>query len=355
MGINNNLVPISFFVFFYVHLKRMQRIYDILTTLLGESKQGSFDKDVTQYQFNCPYCAEEKGGVDGKYNLEVSFAIGKFHCWSCGHAGPLSRLIKTVGGKKYVEEYFRIIKDVRENRYYDIDLFKDNGDFFEETYIKLPKTFRKINLDSCTDMALKAYLKERKITQDIIDKYNIGATSWDEDEWGWKKRIVIPSYDAFGNLNYYIGRTYTPKDRRIKYKNCTNDKNKIILHEDRIQWDADIYLVEGAIDCLYYDNCIGMMGKYLNKKMLLYNELFEKANANIIICLDGDTELKETKKIYTVLDHGRLKGHIKYVRLGTDDLPWKDFGEAYQDGEKEAIVKIMKSAMTFNEIELLYQ
>lgn len=69
MGINNNLVPISFFSFFYVHLKGMQRIYDILTTLLGESKQGSFDKDVTQYQFNCPYCAEEKGGVDGKYNL----------------------------------------------------------------------------------------------------------------------------------------------------------------------------------------------------------------------------------------------------------------------------------------------
>ena len=49
------------------------RIYMILVDILGESKQGGYDKDKFQYQFNCPQCKEENYGIpDGKYNLEVN-------------------------------------------------------------------------------------------------------------------------------------------------------------------------------------------------------------------------------------------------------------------------------------------
>ena len=51
-------------------LYMFSRIYNILTNILGESKQGFFDNGTSQYQFNCPECAEENGGVpDGKTNL----------------------------------------------------------------------------------------------------------------------------------------------------------------------------------------------------------------------------------------------------------------------------------------------
>ena len=94
-----HLFFLFFICIFVANLKFMQRVYNILTSLMGESKQGGYSKDVTQYQFNCPYCADEKGGIDGKFNLEVSFALGKYHCWSCNHAGAFSRLIKSRGGK----------------------------------------------------------------------------------------------------------------------------------------------------------------------------------------------------------------------------------------------------------------
>ena len=331
----------------------MQRIYNILTSILGESKQGYYDSSVYQYQFNCPYCAEEKGGVDNKYNLEISFALGKYHCWSCGSAGSLSRLIKSRGGKPMADEYFRIISDIKENKYYDLNMFKDNGDIFEERYLKLPSTFRKIDIATCKDKALLAYLDKRKITQDIIDFYNIGSTTWDEEDWTWRNRIVIPSYNAAGDLNYFIGRTYKDTDKRTKYKNCDADKNQIILHEDKIQWDADIYLVEGAIDCIYYPNTISLMGKYLNNKTEVYNKLYENANASIIICLDGDTTINEVKRIYRVLDRGRLRGRIKYIRLNTDELPYKDFGEIYEAEGRNGIIRAMKTAQQFTEIETL--
>ena len=346
----------AFFVLWYffciIAVIIMQRIYNILTNLLGESKQGGYDKSIYQYQFNCAYCADEKGGVDNKYNLEISLALGKYHCWSCGSAGSLSRLIMSRGGKALSDEYFRIINDIKENKYYDLNLFKDNGDIFEEKYLKLPKSYQKINLSTCKDKELVDYLNKRKITQDIIDQYRIGCTKW-EDDWTWGYRIIFPSYNSSGDLNYYIGRTYKDTDKRTKYKNCTADKNQIILHEDKIQWDADIYLVEGAIDCIYYSNTISLMGKHLKNNTEIYSKLYEKANANIIICLDGDTTINEVKRIYGVLDRGRLRGRIKYIRLDTKEIPYKDFGEIYEAEGREGIIRTMKTAQQFTEIEML--
>ena len=331
----------------------MQRIYNILVSIMGESKQGSYDKGTTQDQFNCPYCADEKGGIDNKYNMEISFSLGKYHCWSCGSAGPISRLIRNRGGKELVDEYFRLIKEIKEAKFYDLELFKDNGEIFSETYLRLPETFRKIDIKTCKDKALIKFLAKRKITQDIIDYYNIGYTTWDESDWSWRNRIVFPSYNSIGDLNYYVGRSYKDNDTRNKYKNCDADKFEVIYHEDKIQWDADIYLVEGVIDCIYGPNIVSMLGKALNKKSILYSTLFEKANANIIIVLDGDTTDDEIKRIYRLLDKGRLRGKIRYIRLGTDELPWKDFGEAYEDDGKNSIIKCMKDVKTYTEIDLL--
>lgn len=331
----------------------MQRIYNILSSILGESKQGGYDSSITQYQFNCPNCAEEKGYIDNKYNLDISFSLGKYHCWSCDISGPISKLVKIYGGKSMYDEYIHIINDIKDSQYYNLEMFKDNTDIFEEKYLKLPKTFRKINIGVNTNKKLEEYLKKRKISQDIIDFYNIGITGWNGEEYAWRNRIIFPSYNSFGDLNYYVGRTYSDTDKRVKYRNCDADKKSIVLHEDKIQWDADIYLVEGAIDCIYYPNTISMLGKYLTKDFELYNKLYERSNANIIICLDGDTKISETKRIYSTLNHGRLFGKIKYIRLGTDELPWKDFGEVYEDKEKLGMIEVMKSSKTFSELELI--
>ena len=331
----------------------MQRIYNMLVSILGESKQGGYDKSVSQYQFNCPWCADEKGSVDNKYNLEISFALGKFHCWSCGHAGPISRLIKDRGGKEMSDEYFRLINDIKENRYYNLDMFKDNGDMFSEEYLRLPKTYQKIDLSNCKDKQLVAYLEKRKITQDIIDDFLIGKTTWDEEDWGWRNRIIFPSYNSVGDLNYYVGRSYKESDKRIKYKNCKADKNKIIFHEDKIQWDADICLVEGVIDGIYAPNTISLMGKVLTESSELYNKLYERAKAKIIICLDGDTTDNETKRLYRTLCRNLdLSERLRYIKLGGDDLPWKDFGEIYEAKGKEGIIMALKSAKKYSEIEI---
>ena len=350
------------------------RIYNILTSFLGESKQGFFDNGTSQYQFNCPDCAEENGGLpDNKYNLEVNFALGKCHCWKCGYAGPISRLVKDYGGIELLKDYYAAVKDIKESKYYNIGLFKDLADnAYLNDYIKLPDTFTKIDLKTCRKKKLVEYLEKRKITQDIIDLHNIGYTTWDEESPILRNRIIIPSYDSAGDLNYWVGRDFTEKQQkpepekeetdkphiwfsgeRPKYWNSKNDKNEIVFQESLIQWDATIYLCEGAIDCIYYPNSIAMLGKSLTKSTKLFQELYDRARANIVICLDGDTELKETKRIYNLLNVGRLRGHIRYLRLGTDEVPYKDFGEIYEAEGKQGMINAFRHVKEFSEIELL--
>lgn len=326
-----------------------------MVSFLGESKQGYYDKDVLQYQWNCPSCAEEKGDIDNKFNLETNFGLGKCHCWSCGFMGPISRLVKEYGGSILLGQYYDAINELKELKYLDISLFQNDykGILDDTREVVLPKTFTKINLSTNRNFWLTEYLKSRKITQDIIDYYNIGYTKWDGEINKYRNRVIVPSYDSFGRLNYWCGRDYTGKST-FKYWNADKDcgagkKTEIIFNEDKIIYDADIVLVEGIFDSLYYYNAIPLCGKVLKENFLLYERLFEKANANIIICLDADTEIEETKEIYKLLNHDRLKGKIWYIRLER----YKDFGEIYEADGKKGIINTLKEKKRFNEIDLI--
>lgn len=330
------------------------KIYEILTEFLGESKQGSYSNDVFQYQFNCPQCREENDGVpDGKFNLEVNLQIQRFHCWKCGDTdnmkGKISYLIKRYGNSSLYKSYKDEIESIRKTRMYDFNLYSGlTLDIDTDFYLKLPKTYKKLNL-SHAPKAVREYCLERKIDQWIIDRFNIGYTSWENEEPSWRNRLIIPSYNSFGELNYYVGRDFSGKSK-MKYKNCDAEKKDIVFQESKIDTDSDIILVEGAIDCIYGPNTISMLGKTLKKDSELYRFLYQKANGRIIICLDNDTSIEETKEIYKLLNFGRLKDKIYYIRLNI----FKDFGELYEKFEKKGIIQAIQGAEQFPDYELVY-
>lgn len=329
------------------------KIYDILVTILGESKQGGYDRGTVQYQWNCPECEEELGYNKFSYNFETNFLKGVCKCWRCGFSGPISRVIRDYGSTELLKDYYAAVKEIRESKYYDIGLFKDMAEnAYLSDYIKLPDTFTKIDIATCRKKKLLDYLNKRHITQEIIDRYNIGYTTWGEEKWQMRDRIIIPSYDSAGDLNYWVGRDFSGNEKKMKYWNSKNDKNDIVFQESLIQWDANIVLVEGAIDALIYPNAASLLGKTLTRKCKLYSALKERANANIIICLDGDTEIDETKRIYALLNTGRLRGKIWYIDM-KNDSQYKDFGEIYEAEGNKGIVDILRKRKQFSEIELL--
>jgi DNA primase len=154
------------------------------------------------------------------------------------------------------------------------------------------------------------YLKSRDITDEMIEKYGIGFC--DVGDHGG--RIVIPSYNKKGELNYYIARSWNPLSR-AKYKNPQEEKDKIIFWENMIDWDRDIYLVEGAFDGLFLDNSIPMLGKHMSE--LLFETVHKKAKGEVIICLDADA-WSNAVKLYHDLNGGELWGKVKLIKLPED-------------------------------------
>ena len=183
--------------------------------------------------------------------------------------------------------------------------------------VRLPKDYISFSKGNKLTIPYKEaynYLRKRNISDKIIAKYSIGYTT----DGPYRGRIIVPSFDENEEINYFVSRSYV--GHKNKYKNPEAEKDKIIFNEHLINWDKDIYLVEGVFDMFFVDNAIPVLGKNVSDK--LWNKLYDNAKKNIIICLDGDA-WKDAEKLYRKLDGGRLTGRIRLIKLPQD----KDVGE----------------------------
>jgi len=329
-----------------------RRQYNILASFLGESKQGGYQNGVEQYQFCCPSCADDNGGKpDGKYNLEINFVIGKYHCWKCDAKGSLNRLVKRYGNADLAREYLDDVKMILSSMMYRLERYEELSKMVEDEEIKLPKTFTPIgDINKLRNGKLKDFLIKRHITQEIVDMYHLGYTKWDGEEKNVRSRLIVPSYDSNGNLTYWTGRDFTGYEKRQKYLNVKADRKRIIFNEGLIEWDGDIILVEGIVDSIVYPNCIPLMGKQLHKDSKLYETIMKKSNGNVIICLDSDTDISETKRIYKMLNKNRLRGRIRYLRIAN----YKDFGEIFESEGKQGLINVIAQSKQFSEFEMVF-
>lgn len=279
-------------------------LVDLLSEFLGDPHQHYESKG--QISFDCPVCTEEKGldSGDGKGNLEINYGRHVYKCWACsethGTHGPLGKLFDQYATKGQKKVY-NLIKP-EELKQEDVRRPK----------LRLPEgftTFKDSNPRFIPHIEAYRYLTSRGVTDEMIEKYNIGYTV----NGDFAYRIIIPSYNLDGQLNYFVARSWVPK--KMKYKNPSVPKDEIIFNEGRIDWDKDIFLCEGAFDSFFLDNSIVMLGKKMSK--LLFETLYAKANKNIIICCDGDA-FEDGIRVYAELNGGRLYNKIKIVKLPLD-------------------------------------
>jgi DNA primase len=129
----------------------------------------------------------------------------------------------------------------------------------------------------------------------------------------YENRIIIPSYDINGDLNYFIARSYLSKTK-MKYKNPEVDKENLIWNENLINWDEPLFIVEGAFDSIFLENSIPMLGKFMTQN--LFNKLYTSAK-KIIIVLDPDA-WGDAEKLFHKLNCGKLMGKVWIVKLEGD-------------------------------------
>lgn len=242
-------------------------IITLLESVMGKGKINSNDN----VAFHCPFCHHNKK------KMEVNIVTQYWHCWVCNAAGrKLAVLFRKLNvQREKVSKLIQLLDDVE---------YKPTKTTTDTPVLQLPEGYRPLwVLQEMSPEFRNAvyYLKKRNITIHDILKYRIGYCR----KGPYKGKIIIPSYDANGSLNYFVARAYYEQDK-FKHKNPPASKD-IVGFELHINWNMPIILVEGAFDAIAIKrNAIPLFGKTISNT--LKKRIVEKGVKEIYICLDKD-------------------------------------------------------------------
>ena len=257
-----------------------------------------------EHQFHCPKCNHHK------LKLSVNIDKGVFKCWICDYSGTkISPLIRRFAPSYYAD--WRLLEG-------EVDLGKYDTIFAEQEepppqVIDLPENFQTLT-GKKTRVKRRAlnYLYSRGFTDTDILAWKIGFCDFGE----YQDRVIVPSFDVQGNLNFFIARSYT--DDWMKYKNPKVSKD-IIFNGLNVDWDSDIILVEGVFDAMKCRNAIPLLGSTLRENSILFQKICER-KPNVYLALDDDVKDKEFGIAKRLREYGINAMSIKIT-------PYADIGE----------------------------
>jgi len=257
----------------------------ILNATLG----NYFDKG-SELLFTCPSCNHHKR------KFSINLDKNAYKCWVCDYRGRnIRRLVRRFGSYTQLQKWDSITDRSDLERF--SDLFMEQQPTEDTQKLELPSEFVSLCSSSlpATATYAKRYLEKRGVTYEDIVKWKIGYCFSGE----YRNRIVIPSFDSDGDINYFIARSYAGDS--YKYKNPRASKD-ITFNELYIDWNKDLTIVEGVFDALVAGNAAPILGSTLRKGSKLLREIVRN-DTPIYIALDPDAAKKERKVIKTLLKY----------------------------------------------------
>jgi len=300
----------------------------ILKKILGDYYESN-----NEMLFSCPFCKHHKK------KLSVNIDKNAWKCWVCDSSGrTIEYLVKRFGDPRDLQDW-GIDSEIT---FDDIEIIlfgeKIKPEIKEE--INLPKEYVPLltgRKSFLKDRALK-YLKQRGLTEKQIFIYKIGICTKGE----YKGRVIIPSFNEEGEINYFVARTY--ENDFLKYKNPNISKSKIIFNELLIDFDKPVFIVEGVFDAIRIGkNSVPILGSTIKTEDLIFKKIVENRTP-IYIGLDQDAKSKEEKIIKLFLSYG-----IEVKKINTTG--YTDIAET----PKDVLTERIEQALDMGGVNLIYR
>ena len=277
------------------------KLLQLLESVLGKGKSTSGDN----IAFFSPFISHYKPKLEININTS-SNGENVWHCWISDKKGrTISSLFKQLNLSK--EKFEQLNKIIETSKYRTVNL----TDIKQTVTLQLPAEYKPLWFKKPTPDYKNAifYLKNRGITIFDIIKYRIGYCESGE----YAGKIIIPSYDATGQLNYFVSRAFYKADSQ-KHKNPKVSKD-IIGFEMFINWAEPIILCEGAFDAIAVKrNAIPLFGKIIQPA--LQKKIIEERVRNIYLCLDADA----LKNAIQIAERFMAEGlNVYFVELQEED------------------------------------
>lgn len=279
----------------------------ILRSVLGSCKK----EGRTQHIFYCPYCSLEHK----KPKLSINIQGNLYKCWICNVAGrDIGKIVKDYGTQEQYKEWLQISGKVD---FCDLkSYFKTfNSTEEEKKKLELPEGFNTLVSSDLSFVGgiARNYLLNRGLSQGDINLYKIGYCA----EGRYFNRVIIPSFDEKGELNYYVARAYD--GHHIKYINPKKDKTHIIYNDLLVDWSEPVVVVEGVFDAIRAGTqAIPILGSAVGAESMLFQKIV-KHNSVVYLGLDYDAKEKELYIASRLLEYG-----VKVYKIPTS--PEKDIG-----------------------------
>jgi len=222
-----------------------------------------------EYMFFSPFIGHYKP------KLQINISSQKWHCWVSNSGGhSLYSLFKKINADS---RYFSELKDL-------VFVSIKKGEVESKVIVSLPIEYKPLWKSSKSLFYKQAlnFLKKRGITKIDLQKYKLGFC----DDGIYGNRVIIPSYDENGILNYFVGRSFMGGGMKYKNPNVSRD---IVPFDWFIAWSYPIVLCEGVFDAISIrTNAIPMLSKKPSNSLL--RKIFEKQVKTIYIALDNDAK-----------------------------------------------------------------
>jgi DNA primase len=278
------------------------KLLQLLETILGKGKPTSGNN----IAFFSPFVSHYKPKLEIDIQT-TSDGENAWHCWISDKKGrSISSLFKQLNLSK--DKFDQLNKIIESSKFKNSNL--SNHIPAIET-IQLPTDYKPLWHVKQTPDYKNAmhYLKSRGITIFDIIKYRIGYC----ESGPFSGKIIIPSYDCNGQLNYFVSRAFYKHDTQ-KHKNPTVSKD-IIGFDLFINWSQPIILCEGAFDAIAIKrNAIPLFGKII--QLALQRKIIEQRVTDIYICLDADALKKSVQIAEKFMSEGL---NVYFIQLQSED------------------------------------
>ena len=284
----------------------------------------SVSSDGINCAVNCPICNENK---KNKLKLIIRLDDGRYQCWVCGVKGSNISFLASkhkANADILFEVFGRKTKKV------------DNLELEE---LKMPASSHFL-LSDTLDPDRKAtvrYVRSRGLNHHDVYRWRMMYSS----SRSHRRRVIIPSFDAEGHLNYFVSRSID-EDRKPKYLNSKVPKNEIIFNEIDVNWKKPVVLVEGVFDAMKCgENAIPILGSSLSKNSKLYSSL-TRHSCEVTLSLDPDLK----QKSYIIANNLARDGCNVSISFAPSDL---DLGAM----QKREVKKLLSDRIAYDPMNAL--
>ncbi len=299
-----------------------------LITLLEKVLMKGYQMKSGEHSFHCPFCNHHKK------KLQINTETQKWHCWVCNKGGhKIGILLRKINApKNIISEVLKILGD-----YKGVSKEKEEITKYD---VSLPQCYQPLWKKSDDPLYKNAihYLNKRGIGPIDILRYSIGFCSSN----GYSNRIIIPSYDSDGKLNYFMARDMFPNSK-FKYKNPPMSKDTVGF-ELFINWNEPIVLCEGAFDAIAIrNNVIPLYGKFPSKTLV--KRLVEKKVKKIYIALDEDARQDAIKLSKFLMDYGIETYLLNMKDKDPSELGFTKFWDIVKNTKQSKFSDIIKGRL----------